>query len=82
MGQESKPPYGYYLIGCHYEHGYHDEVFEFFEIRKGAELEGRIAELLGKEYQPYREEDIHVIRGSEVPFMVEKEVVRVVSVRA
>ena len=81
MDQEEEGPYGYYLTGCHHEHGHHNTVFEFFDIRNVAELEKRIGKLVSKERHPYRAEDLHVIKGCELSFLVEKEVVREVSVK-
>jgi len=81
MSDQEKESYGYYLFACNCTHDNCESVFEFFGIGKEAKLEGRIAELLNKEHYPYNEKSIHVIKGKEVSFIAEKEIVREVELQ-
>ncbi len=72
---------GYYIVGCHYEHGYHEEVFEFFRLGDEHELTKKLVQLMrgvGKGQFGFREEELHVIKGSEISFTTEKEIVKIV----
>jgi len=78
--EKDTPKTGYHLIAYRYDYSGFDEAVEFYDDSQIEELEARIKELLSREYEAYKEEDIYVIRGTRIPFMVDRDVVREVKV--
>ncbi len=81
MNEKNTPKKGYHLIAYRYDYADTKQVVGFYEDSQVEDLEEQIQELLSREYDPFKEEDIRVIRGVQIPFMVTKDVVTEVKIR-
>ncbi len=81
MSEEDTSKKGYYLIAYRHHYEEFDDVVEFYDASQVGELEAKIQELLSRDYYPFKEKNIHVIRGIQIPFMVTKEVINEVKIR-
>ncbi len=80
MSEKNTPKKGYHLIAYRYDYAETEQVVEFYNDSQVEDLEKQIRGLLSREHDPFKEKDIRVILGVQIPFMVTKDIVTEVKI--